>query len=422
MTEEFLHFIWKQELHEKNFVADTGDVVEIVSPGLQNTDAGPDFENARIKINGVLWAGNVEIHVDSAGWTRHNHQNDAAYDSVILHVVLTHNKACYRTNGELIPTIELKFDERYLLNYQELIGKNQLIPCNPEIKSVDTILKSIWLDTLCIDRLESKTQYIHDILAYTKGNWEETFYIGLARNFGFKTNSLPFELLAKSIPLKLLNKYSPDIIQLEALLFGQAGLLSDNITDDYYLLLQKEYDYLKKIHQLTPVDKHLWKFLRIRPVNFPTIRLSQFASLINKSGSLFAKTMEISSITKLEELFIIEAGEYWQTHYNFGKISSKTKKPLGDLARSGLIINTIIPFLFLYGKIRGKNEHREKAVRFLEELPAEKNSTITNWMQAGLIPENAMQSQALLQLTGNYCKAKKCLNCQVGNIIIRNTN
>lgn len=422
MTEDFLHYIWKQGLFENKVLSDTGEQVEIISQGMQNMDAGPDFLNARVRINGVLWAGNIEIHIDSAGWTKHNHQKDAAYDNVILHVVAQINKPAFRTNGEQLPTIELKFNNRYFKKYEELLNKKQAIPCNPDIKKVDSILKSVWLDTLCIERLENKTQYIHEILAFTKGNWEETFYVGLARSFGFKTNALPFELLAKSVPLKLVMKYSDNPFILEALLFGQAGFLSEQALDDYQATLQKEYEFLKKVHNLKPIEKHLWKFLRLRPVNFPTIRLAQFVSLFHKSSALFSKTIETPGIKQLEELLTCEAGEYWHTHYTFGKISTKKKKPVGDKALSGIIINTIIPFLFLYGKIRGKNEQMEKALRLLEGLPAENNSIINDWIDAGLIPENANQSQALLQLTGNYCIHKNCLNCQIGNIIIRNTN
>jgi hypothetical protein len=419
MSEEFLHFIWKQELFEKVMISDTGETVEIVAPGQYNTDAGPDFVNARARINGVLWAGNIEIHTESGNWEKHNHQNDEAYDTVILHVVEKNNKPCFRSSGERIPAVVLSYEKRYLEKYQELISRTSAIPCNPDISKIDRLLISIWLETLCIERLISKSEYIFSILEHTHSDWEETFYISLARSFGFKTNALPFELLAKSAPLKLVKKYSQIPMQLEALMFGQAGFLADEKEDEYYKQLQKEYAYIRKVHRLNPVQKHLWKFLRIRPVNFPTIRLSQLASLLAKSESLFARTMEIQSIKQLEELFTCEAAPYWQSHYNFGQGSTKSPKVTGDTALSGIIINTIIPFLFLYGRIRGKQTHSERAIRLLEELPPEKNSIIAEWKKAGLSPENAMQSQALLQLRNNYCTPKKCLACQIGNSLIR---
>ncbi len=422
MKEDFLHYIWRHELFEKKIITDTNEEVEVLSPGQQNHDAGPDFTNARIRINGTIWAGNVEIHTNSANWNIHNHHKDPAYNNVILHIVNQAGKQCYLQNGELVPTAVLHYNQELYENYKTILSSNKEIPCQKDISLADGLIVRLWLDSLCIDRIESKTNQIEEVLQYTNNNWEEAFYIILARNFGFKTNALPFELLAKSIPLKILGKYSSNLNQLEAILFGQAGFLQENHDCDYHNALKKEYIYLKKIHQLNPLEKHLWKFLRLRPSNFPTIRIAQFANLVNKSKHLFSKTIEANNLNDLTKLYNCNTSEYWETHYNFNKESVKKIKHLGKSATYGLFINTVIPFIFIYGKNRMKPELTDKALQFLGQIPPENNSIIRKWKEIGFEIKSAAESQALIHLTNNYCISKNCLYCQIGNEIIRKKN
>ncbi len=420
MSEEFLHYIWKYSLFNKNhLVADTGDKIEILKPGEQNTDAGPDFINATAKINNTIWAGNVEIHINSSDWSKHNHVNNRSYDNVILHAVLNNDQTIKRTNGEIIPTLELKFETSLYNNYSRLISNEQWIPCQDEIQNVDEFFIDYWLNVLLADRLESKTRNIADTLKLTRNNWEETFYIYLAKSYGFKLNSLPFELLAKSLPFKYLSRHKNSLFQIEALLFGQAGFLSDNfLFDNYYEKLRTEYNYLRIKFKLRPLDKHIWKFLRLRPVNFPTVRIAQFAAMIYNYSGMFSKIINCKTIEELKQYFYIDPSEYWDNHFIFGKESKiKNKKP-GDTSFYIIFINTIVPFLFIYGKINNIESLKEKAIDFLTKIPAERNNIIRKWEKLGINVKSAFYSQALLQLKNEYCNKKFCLNCQIGNKII----
>lgn len=423
MKEDFLHYIWSHELFHKTGIAISGEKIEIISPGTKNTDAGPDFYNARIKIDNTIWAGNVEIHTDSSNWINHKHNKDSAYDNVILHVVQNFTKESFRSNGEMIPTLEIKYDKNLFEKYEKLVSSNKNIPCDSEIKLVNPMQINMWIESLGIERLEQKTQFIDSLLKTTKNNWEETFYIVLARSFGFNTNALPFELLAKTTPLKVLSKYRNNLFQLEALLFGQAGFLSKTgIEDEYYCKLQNEYQHFKNTYKLKPIKEYLWKFLRLRPSNFPTIRIAQFAWLIHQTNNLFSKILETGSIQQLSELFDCKAGEYWDTHYNFTTVSKYKIKVLGKYAVDSILINTIIPFLFIFGQKRNIESLQDKAIAFLENLPAEKNAIIRKWSELNILPENSLQSQALIYLTKNYCNQKNCVYCQIGSEIIRAKN
>lgn len=420
MKEEFLHFIWSQGLFKRPIVSDTGETIEVIDPGTHNKDAGPDFLNARIKIDSTIWAGNVEVHTESVNWTKHKHHTDAAYNSVILHVVNTYNQQTINSIGRKIPAIVLDFEPALYDKYLKITGGKLPVPCHHDLKQVDNFIVEMWLNTLIIERLEVKTDFIKTILFFTKNNWEETFYISLARNFGFKTNALPFELLAKSLPVKIISKYKHNLIQLEALLFGQAGFFESEPVDQYTLSLKKEYEYLQKVHQLKPLENHIWKFLRLRPANFPTIRIAQLASLIHQSQHLFSKTIEAKNIEELYGLYDCAVSEYWNTHFSFGKETKREEKYIGKSSVFGIFINTVIPFLFLYGKLHGNATMIDKSIAMLEQLPAEKNHIIDSWAKEKVIVNNALKSQALLQLTNYYCNHKNCLYCQIGNTIIRN--
>ena len=330
MKEEFLQFIWKYRLYNKAELQSThNENIEIINEGLHNCDSGPDFFNAKIKIRDTVWAGNVEVHINSSDWYVHKHHQDKAYDNVILQVVYNHDKEVCRTNGQLIPTLELKFDQKLLSNYDSLISQETWVPCQKEIDRVDSFTMQNWLEKLTIEMLEDKSIRIKELLAQTNNSWQEAFYIQVARNFGFKLNADPFEQLAKSLPLKTLAKHKSNLFQIEALLFGQAGFLTEELGDDYYLHLKKEYDYLRKKFKLRALEKHLWKFLRSRPGNFPSIRIAQFATLVYNSTALFSKVLETKTMKEFDALFKVNPSEYWNTHYQFNKESVKKSKTLG---------------------------------------------------------------------------------------------
>jgi hypothetical protein len=307
ITEDLLHYLWKFRLFERNALQTTdGEEIEVFSAGMAHTDGGPDFQNARIRIGATTWAGNVELHVNSADWQRHGHQTDGAYDNVILHVVYKDDRPVVMPDGRKVPTLELcdRIPEALYLRYHHLIFSNQqFIPCEGSIGTVDEMTMRNWLTRVTVERLEKKSATVIEALAVNRGDWEETFYRFLAANFGFKVNALPFELMAKSLPQIILSKHKNYPLQVEALVFGQAGFLEDDFTDEYPRKLKDEYHFLRKKHSLQPVEKHLWKFLRMRPQNFPTIRLAQFAALVVNSSHLFSKMLELREVADLRKLF-----------------------------------------------------------------------------------------------------------------------
>jgi hypothetical protein len=423
MPEEFLQYIWESRLfYSEKLKTTTGEIIEIINQGKRNTDAGPDFFNAKIKINKTVWAGNIEIHKKSSDWQKHNHQKDKAYDNVILHVVELDDSPVKRSNNELIPTLLLKYPEQLQINYQNLLDAKTWIACQNQFHKVDPIILQLGFNRLMIERLENKTDEILERLAQNNNDWNETFYQVLAKMFGFKVNAVPFELLAKSLPLQILAKHKNNLPQLEALLFGNSGLLNNQLLgDDYYLNLRNEYSFLFKKYKLKGIESHLWKFMRLRPGNFPTIRISQFAALINRSQGLFSKIIEFEKIGELKELFKVKSSEYWNAHYNFNKQSKRNSvKELGETSVNTLIINVVIPFLFVFGEKQNKHHLKNRALEFLEQLPPEHNSIIKNWNNLGIETRSAFDTQSLLQLKNIYCEKKKCLNCQIGVKIVNN--
>lgn len=423
MTEEFLYYIWRLKLFDKLDLTTTlGETIEIIQSGTYNDDAGPDFFNARLKIGNTVWAGNVEVHVNASDWERHAHHNDTAYNNIILHVVYNADKIIKRKSGEVIPTLELKnkIDKKYFENYEYFKSSKDWIPCEKQITKASLLIINSTLDKMLLERLERKSVSIVDSLKLNNNNWEETFYQHLARNFGFKVNAEPFELLAKSTPSIILAKHKNSLLQIEALLFGQSGLLNEHFEDEYLRGIQNEYVYLKQKLKLNSVDAHLWKFLRLRPVNFPTIRIAQFANLIYNSSHLFSKIIETNNIRTLKSLMNIDVSEYWQTHYTFGKKSKLKTKHLGEESINTILINTVVPFLFVYGKQKNEEKYVDRALHFLEQLPGEHNSIITKWEALKMNVNTAYTTQALLQLKNEYCNHKKCLSCTIGNQLIKN--
>ncbi len=421
MTEEFLHYLWKFNLIDKDLKIQSGEELIIVNQGEHNTDSGPDFFNAKVRIGETLWAGNVEIHINSSDWIKHNHTYDKAYDNIILHVVFNHDIDLYRINNEMIPVLELKdkFNKKLLEKYKEFLFSKTWIPCQNQINSVDDFTISNWLERIMIERLERKSQLIINTLEQCNNNWEQTFYQSLARNFGFNTNSEAFELLAKSLPIQIIAKHKSSLFQIEALLFGQAGFLEEIFKDEYAQKLKTEYNFLRKKYLLKAIDGHLWKFLRLRPSNFPTIRIAQFADLLFKSSALFSKVIDSRSLVELRKLFNLQTTVYWDDHYTLDKISTKRIKKFGENAVNLILINTVIPFLFVYGRYKNRDSFIERLMNFLNEIPNENNSIVKKWNSIGLETSSALESQALLELKNNYCNRKKCLDCSIGNKILR---
>ena len=407
--EEFLHFVWENRLFDTcNNYSEAGDPIEIISTGRRNRDSGPDFFNAKIKIGETIWVGNVEVHKLAGDWDKHKHHTDKAYNNVVLHVVEINDRQVFHENGESVPAWVLKYPVFLKTNYQKLLDARTWIACQSQFHNVDQFLLKLGFNRLMVERLEDKTNEINKRLKQNNNDWNEAFYQELARMFGFRINALPFELLAKSLPMNIIAKHKDNLFQIEALLFGSSGLLNEQLFgDDYFLSLRKEYTYLCRKYGLKPIDGHLWKFMRLRPVNFPTIRIAQFAALLHRFSGLFSKIIEIEDIESLQKLFKVTASTYWENHFSFNKTSRlKSVKELGTESINTVIVNVVVPFLFVYGESQNKEQLKNRSLEYLEKLPAESNSIIRKWEQLGVLAVSAFDSQALLQLKNKYCEPK----------------
>lgn len=425
MKEEFLHYLWKYGLYDHNRLSDSEkNKIIVLHPGEYNHDSGPDFFNARISINGTIWAGNVEIHIKSSHFNTHGHQHDPAFNNVILHVVADNDITVCNSNGEELLTTEISFDPMLFEKYTLLINNPYIIACQDNIIKYDNILFRHWLNALVIERFRVKSESILKIYGETGNDWDETFYRLLTRYFGFRVNTEPFEMLAAALPFRIIRKHSDNIFQIEALLFGTAGLLDpglfkETLSDEYYRNLMKEYTILAAKYSLQPLHGWLWKFSRLRPSNFPTVRISQLASMLSVTGGLFSRVISSTDINSIKGLFEVSASSYWDTHFTFGKVSREFVKNTGMQSVDILLINAIIPLIFVYGQMRDNREITERAVSFLEKIDAEKNIIISEWSEAGIKADSAFYSQGLIQLRNEYCKRRRCLDCRVGNNIIR---
>jgi len=425
MAEAFLHYLWQfQYFAKQNLLTTTGEVIRIFETGNRNTHAGPDFLNARVKIGAVEWVGSVEIHVHASGWTDHNHDADEAYENVILHVVWRDDKPVKRNDGSLLPTLELKqrVDEGLVLKYKKLLNAVDSIPCAPSILQVPELTRFSMLDRVLTERLQTKSQEVVAWLQRNLNNWEETCYQLLARNFGFKVNADPFLQLARSLPYKIILKHADKPTQLEALLFGQAGFLSDKkVNDDYVRELQREYTLLAQKYQLEPtqLNKTQWKFLRLRPANFPSVRLAQFAGLLHQRQNLFSRMLETESPAAFRQLIAVEVSAYWKTHYQLGVPAKDEVPSFGERSIDTVLINSVVPLLVAYGKSRDQQVLIDRAVTILQQLPAESNTVTRMWAGLGIKSKTAFDSQALLELNNNFCSKRRCLDCSMGASLLK---
>lgn len=415
--EQLLHYIWKYRLYRPSGLTTTqGDTLEIIDPGLENTDAGPDFFNAKIRINGTVWAGSVEIHQKASDWLAHGHSADKAYENVILHVVETDDGTVFRQNGEAIPQLVLPIPEQVIDNMEWLLTRDSPVACLERLPAIDPVFRLQWMDALLAERLERKTDDILRWLDLYQKDWNEVFYILLCRNFGFGVNSDAFERLARSLPLKCILKQRPSASQVEALFLGQAGLLNDSNGNrhHYYRLLQQEYSFLRKKYELEPLEPHIFRNLRLRPDATPHIKLVELAAIWIRHDTLFSSVLSARTPRELKDFFRVPASAFWDTHYNFLRPSPHRKKQLGENALNMLLINTVVPLMFAYGLYHRMDEHKARALRLLASIPPEQNSIISLFSQVGMKPRNAGDTQALIQLKRNYCEQKKCLYCRLG--------
>lgn len=424
MKEIFLIYLWENKLLRSPLITEDGNLIEIIHPGYKNDNAGPDFLNARILIENTLWAGNVEIHISASDWYNHHHHADKGYDNVILHVVYNADKTTFTTVREKIPVLSIKnsFDETILLRYRSFLDSQRWIPCEKSAKEIQRFTWLSWLDRLIVDRLQTKVEDVVQVFSQTGNDWEETFYQRLMANFGLKVNDIPFGHLARILPFQILLRHSDQLIQLEALLFGAAGLLEEEFSDPYPKSLKKEFDFLRTKYNLSVMKAEQWRFMRMRPTNFPTIRLSQFAALIHKNGRLFSKIIHAENSNQIEEYFAVKASAYWDNHFRFDTLSEGHPKNLGQDAISLIIINTVVQMVFTYGLVHEDEKIKDKALVLLESMSAENNEIIRKFEKIGIQATNALQSQALLQLKKHFCSPKRCLECRIGHIIFKSNN
>ncbi len=421
MKEEFLQYLWAtKQVCSSDLITTSGQSIKIINTGEQNFHSGPDFFNANLKINDILWTGNVEIHIKTSDWLKHKHQNDTAYNNVILHVVFENDMDLKMNNGQPMATLVLKnsVDQILYENYLRLVKSPAKIACAIQVKEIPAIKMISWLSKVVVERLERKVGELKIELEQNSNDWEELFYRHLAKQFGMKINADPFQWLAAALPFTTVSRQKDSLLQLESILFGQSGLLPEIEEDDYTATLIREYLFLQTKFQLRPLPTHSWKFMRLRPNNFPTIRIAQLAGLLFRQPKLFRLCMETTNLAELNNIFEVSASDYWNNHYRFGKISKNYPKNLGKQAINVILINTVVPFKFLYGKVNGDDTLVQDSISLLEKIESEDNKIIRAWKSAGILPGAALESQALLELQKIYCDKKQCLRCELGNYLL----
>ena len=423
MTGHLLQFIWQmQYFNRTELLTAEGDPLQIISPGEWNLNQGPDFKGARIRIGDNTWVGHIELHVLASDWNLHKHASDRNYSNIILHVVWENDVSITNSSGNPIPALVLqdKVSKLLLQRYEELMQAPNPIACAGNIHKVKSLVWASWKQRMITERLERKARHISEHLKHCRNHWEEVFWWTIARNFGIHLNAESFEAIAMSLPIRILTKHKSQVQQLEAFLFGQAGLLDREFKDKYPAMLKKEYEFLRTKYRITPIKVPI-HFLRMRPGNFPSIRLAQLAMLIHQSTHLFSQIREADSIKQVMKLLDITANDYWHYRYVWDEASSFRKKTLGRQMVDNIIINTVVPSLFAYGLMHNEAHHKEKALHWLDRVATERNSILAEWDRIGVISRSASDSQALLELRHSYCNGKYCLNCAIGNALLKRT-
>ena len=423
MKEQLLHFVWQHRRFDQyELFTNCGEKITIIHPGWINHHDGPDFSNAKIKIGSTIWNGHVEIHVDGQDWYRHKHHSDPNYSNVILHVVYRNSQVTSNIGGYEIPTVELSglIPLTVIQKYEQLIANNSIIACSNHIQDIDEFIIRAWKERLVIERFEEKVSDFESVIFKSKGNWEASFFHILTKNFGLHSNMEGFEALSESVDYKILLKHHEDTFQVEALLFGQAGMLDRNFKDDYPNQLKKEYQYLRKKYKLKSIPMGYWKFKGLRPVSFPTIRIAQLAQLIHRHTPLFSTFQDSRSPENL--LRKISVSDYWKSHYTFDATSREIKKQIGSTFANLIIINVYIPMLFSYGKAMSIPDLSLYALELLTDIKPEVNRKTKLWQSLGIDCDDASDSQALIQAINHYCIKKKCLDCPIGCHILKGDN
>lgn len=417
-----MQYIWQHRLWaSEDMVTNDGRRVRVLDPGLLNRDAGPDFFNAKIMLDGEHWAGNIEIHVRASDWFRHHHDADKAYDNVILHVVEKDDAPVYRSNGERIPQLVLQVSPRFNEHYASLVNSRSALPCATRLGEVPALTITEWIERLAFERLQNKSQRIADLLTLYNGSWEDVCYVTLARTLGFGINNDALERLARRMPLRLLHKHSDSLLQVEALLFGQAGMLADegDAGDPYYRHLRSEYAFLANKFSLQPMEADAWKLFRIRPQAFPHRRIAMLAHYVEGGFNLMHRILEAKTVEEMRSLFEVQLTGYWADHYRFGEASERGAAVLGRKSIDIVLINTVAPLLYAHGSMTGDDTLAQRAVDLLEEIAPERNSIVDTFTHAGIACDSALVSQALIEQRRSYCEARKCIYCKIGHWILR---
>lgn len=422
--EDLLQFIWASRLFEHHALRTTdGRPVEVLKPGRIQRNSGPDLLDALLRIDGQLWAGTVEVHLRSSEWNAHGHQFDPAYENVVLHVVYEHDAEVRTLRGNTLPTIELlpRISAESMALHYSLMREQGFVPCASKLGRVDKDRLSPWLERVLVERLERKTMEVENLYRDLHGDAAETLYHLLARAFGLKVNAEPFGMLAHAAPLRTVQKYRDDALRTEALLFGQAGLLQVDFVEEYPRTLQREHAILARLHHLRPAPVAAWRFGRMRPVNFPTIRIAQLAQVLMRCEGGAPDMLQVDRVEELHRMLDVSASSYWTTHYLFDSPTASKPKRLGRAGANHIIINAIVPALFALGRLRGDQRLADRAMCLLEQLPPESNRVLDGWAQVGLTADSAGRGQALLELRDRYCAGRRCLSCGIGNQLLRGT-
>jgi hypothetical protein len=422
MNERLLQFIWQFQYYNPHALYTTeGEPLLIEKPGAWNHHQGPDFSEAIIRIGSTRWVGNIELHLRSSDWEKHRHSADDHYSNIILHVVWQDDQPLHGSNGVLVPTLELQHRIPRLLleRYQQMMQTVTTVPCQGFLPGLQELAWRAWKERLVAERLIRRSEQVLQRLEQAGHHWEEVCWQMLASGFGMKVNSVLFEQVAFTLPVNLLSRHRTQIHHLEALLLGQANLLNGRFTDNYSILLQREYRFLKKKYQLRPVGKQP-AFLRMRPAAFPTVRLAQLAMLLHRTTAIFATLKEATDPGKILDIFMVTANDYWHYHYRFDEETKFQPKHLGRQMAENIMVNTVIPVLFAYGLYTKDESYRERAIQWLYGLAAEQNRITRGWQQSGITHSSALDSQALIELTNHYCINRRCLECAVGNRILKN--